>query len=88
MDTIIVQVQFEAETAYGKFRDALNIPSDEYDLLSQVEIDDMKQARIDKWVAYMKNPPASKPETKSEAQSRASELSKMLTELNAKIAGM
>ena len=88
MDEIIVQVQFKASTAYGEFRDALNIPKAEYDSLSQAEIDDRKQTRVDNWVSYMDSPKVSVAPTKAQLQIQAAELSSRLSELNTKIAGM
>lgn len=55
MDTIIVQIQFEQQTDYGLFRDSLNIPKDEYDQIDELEIEERKKNRINKWVAFMES---------------------------------
>lgn len=97
MDDIIVQVNFKADTYYGEFRDALNMPITDYECLSQDEIDDMKKMRVDNHVAFMDNlklnptPPPTKAELQAQAASitsRISELNTQKSELNSKIAGM
>ena len=88
MDTIIVQVQFEQQTDYGLFRDSLNIPKEEFDQMDELEIEERKQNRIDKWVAYMKNPPVAKLVSKVQLQIQADELSLKLSELKSKIESM
>lgn len=88
MDTIIVQVQFEQQTDYGLFRDSLNIPKEEFDQMDELEIEERKQNRIDKWVAYMKNLPVAKLVSKVQLQIQADELSLKLSELKSKIESM
>ena len=88
MDTISVQVQFEQQTDYGLFRDSLNIPKEEFDQMDELEIEERKQNRIDKWVAYMKNLPVAKLVSKVQLQIQADELSLKLSELKSKIESM
>ena len=52
-DTRIV---FEFATKYGVYRDALYLP--EGHGLSDAEIEAMKQARVDNWLAIVEAPPA------------------------------
>ena len=96
MDTIIVRVQFEQQTDYGLFRDALNIPKEEFDQMDELEIEERKQNRIDKWVAFMESTKNSPSEpTKSILQrqvisidSEIIRLNERKSELNSKIASI
>ena len=46
-----MKIDFEFETKYGVFRDALNF----YDgaIPSEAEIEAMKQQRVDNWIAFV-----------------------------------
>lgn len=55
----MLQIDFEFETAYGAFRDALHLPEDHG--LSEAEIQAMKQQRLDNWIAILTNPPTEEP---------------------------
>lgn len=46
-----MQIRFSYETKYGLFSDALNIPDNH--TFSDQEIEDMKQQRVDNWIAYI-----------------------------------
>ena len=52
----MVKIDFEFETAFGLFRDALHLPDDHG--LSDAEIESMKQERVDNWIAIVTAPPA------------------------------
>ena len=59
-----VRIIFEKEFEHGMFRDALYFTQEEYALLSEVEVEDMKQQRYDNWVAIvaeMSTPPVEAP---------------------------
>jgi hypothetical protein len=47
----MVTIDFEIETKYGTYRDALNLEDDHG--LSEQEIEAMKQQRADSWVAHV-----------------------------------
>jgi hypothetical protein len=47
-----MKIDFEYETEYGKFGDALWFPDDE-PLPSEAEIEAMKQQRLDNWLAIV-----------------------------------
>ena len=55
------QIIFEFPTKYGVFRDALYLPADHG--LSEVQIEALKQERLNNWLALVENPPPSVPET-------------------------
>lgn len=45
----MVGIDFEFDSAYGKFRDCLWLPDDH--TYTDVELDAMKQQRFDNWIA-------------------------------------
>jgi hypothetical protein len=49
----LIKIDFEAETQHGVFRDALNLPDDHS--FTDIEIEAMKQERINNWVAFVEN---------------------------------
>lgn len=51
-----MKIDFEFDSKYGVYKDALNLPDDHN--LSDAEIEAMKQQRFDRWVAYLEAPPA------------------------------
>lgn len=52
----MVKIDFEFQTAFGLYRDALYLP--EGHGLSDAEVEAMKQQRVDSWVAAVSAPPA------------------------------
>lgn len=50
-----IRIDFEFETEYGIFRDALHL--DNNDDYTQIEIDAMQQERVDNWIAIITAPP-------------------------------
>lgn len=55
-----MKIDFEFDTAHGKFRDALHLPDNH--ALSDAEIEDMKVQRRDNWIAVVEAPPVEEPE--------------------------
>lgn len=51
-----MKIDFEFETTYGVFRDALHLPDDHG--MTEDEIQAMKQQRLDNWLAIVNAPPA------------------------------
>ncbi len=51
----MVKIDFEFTTAYGMFRDALYLPDDH--TLTEHEILQLKQQRLDSWIYAVENPP-------------------------------
>jgi len=58
----MIKIDFERQTAYGMYRDAITLPDDH--TFTQAEIEAMMDTRVNNWVAYMDNPP--EPETVTE----------------------
>jgi hypothetical protein len=50
-----MKIDFEFETAQGKFADALHLPDDH--TFTDDEIQAMKQQRVDNWIAIVTAPP-------------------------------
>jgi hypothetical protein len=50
----MIKIDFEFQTVYGKFADALYLPDDH--TYSDAEIDVMKQQRLDNWIAIITAP--------------------------------
>jgi hypothetical protein len=49
-----MKIDFEFETQYGKFADALHLPDDQ--AFTDEEIQAMKQQRLDNWIAVITAP--------------------------------
>lgn len=49
------KIEFEFDTKYGTYRDALYLPEDHN--ISENEIEAMKQERLDNWIFAIENPP-------------------------------
>lgn len=50
-----MKIDFEFETAHGKFADALHLPDDH--AFTDDDIQAMKQQRVDNWIAVVTAPP-------------------------------
>jgi hypothetical protein len=55
----MVKIDFEFDSQYGVFRDALHLPEDHG--LSDAEIQALKQQRFDNWIAIVTAPPVESP---------------------------
>ena len=55
-----MRINFEYETAYGKFADAIWFPDDEP--MTPAEIESEKQRRLANWLAVVEAPPLPPPE--------------------------
>lgn len=53
---IRIQVPIEQTTPYGTFHDALYFTPAEYAALTEADIEALKQARVDAWVAAVSTP--------------------------------
>lgn len=51
-----MKIDFEFQTAYGLFRDALHLDDDHG--MSDEQIETMKQERVNNWIAVVSAPPA------------------------------
>lgn len=55
----MIKIDFEFESKYGVFRDALHLPDDHG--MTDEQIAAMKQQRFDNWIAIIEAPPAEVP---------------------------
>jgi len=56
-----MKIDFEFETQYGVFRDALYLPEDHN--FTTAQIAEMQTERLNNWLNIVENPPAPEPET-------------------------
>jgi hypothetical protein len=56
-----MKIDFEFTTKYGIFRDAIYLSDDH--ALSEADITELKQSRLDNWLYAIENPPEPEPET-------------------------
>ena len=50
----MIKIDFEFDSPYGVFRDALHLPDDHS--LSEAQIEALKQERLDNWLAILSMP--------------------------------
>lgn len=50
----MINIDFEFETKYGKFADAISFPDDEP--MTDEEVEAEKQRRLSKWIALIERP--------------------------------
>jgi hypothetical protein len=55
----MVKIDFEFDSPYGVFRDAIHLPDDHG--LTDDQIQAMKQQRFDNWLAIVNPPPVESP---------------------------
>lgn len=55
----MVKIDFEFDSPYGVFRDALHLPDDHG--MTDDQIQAMKQQRFDNWLAIINSPPVEEP---------------------------
>jgi hypothetical protein len=57
----MIKIDFEFDTQYGVFRDALHLPDDHG--MTDAEVQAMKQQRLDNWLAIVNAPAEETPPT-------------------------
>jgi hypothetical protein len=55
----MIKIDFEFDTPYGVFRDALHLPDDH--TFTDAEVQAMKEQRRDNWIAIVSAPPVEEP---------------------------
>ncbi len=83
MQDVRVQVIFRIDTPHGAYQDALWFTKEEYDKVTQAEIDIKKQERIDNWfkVVTTPAPELTKSENEAQIQSEIDNLAERITRL-------
>jgi len=56
----MISINFERETVYGTYRDALVLPDNH--TMTDAQIQEMMQQRVDNWLEFVNNPPQPEPE--------------------------
>jgi len=51
----MIKIDFEFQTQYGVYRDALHL--DDNHSFTEQDIEAMKQERVDNWIAIIESPP-------------------------------
>lgn len=57
----MIKIEFEFETQYGNFHDALYLPEDH--TYTEEQIVEMQLERLNNWIYILENPPEPDPET-------------------------
>lgn len=57
----MIKIDFEVDTKYGRYRDALYLPEDHG--MSDEQISTLQQERVSNWLYAIENPPSVEPET-------------------------
>lgn len=52
-----MKIDFEVQTEHGMYRDALYFTDEEYAALTEDDIEQLKQTRVDNWIAVITAPP-------------------------------
>lgn len=80
---IRIQVIFRADTSKGIYQDALWFTQEKYSKITQVDIDKMKQERIDNWIKIVSipAPELTKAEKLEQIQSEIDNLTLRIREL-------
>ena len=71
---VFIQVKFKEHTEVGEYNDAIYFTEDEYAVVDQKSIDQIKKKRVDNFVDSIKNPPPVEEPTKEELQKIMEEL--------------
>ena len=56
----MIKIDFEYETKYGWYKDALYLPDDH--TYTETQLAEMKQQRLNNWLSAIENPPVPEPE--------------------------
>lgn len=85
---IFIQIRIKEQTEIGEFNDSLYYTQEEFNNLSEMELQNAIKIRVDKWVAFVKEQPKIIPvePTKEELEVRKLELEMELNEIISKIA--
>lgn len=84
---VTIQVAISKETVYGLFNDSLHFTLDEFQALTDEEVEAEKTKRIDEWVAFVESESAKQPEEPTEAELLAwkAELQGQIAEIDSKL---
>ena len=83
-DPIQVQIKYKMSEDKLEYQDSLFYTAEEYEKLTQAEIDAEKQKRFDTWLTTVENPPVFEP-TLEQLEEEKALLEKQLAEVNENI---
>lgn len=83
-DKVSIKVEFTREVNGNNFTDSLYFTPEEYEALSEKQLDKLKKERVDNFQAYIDNPPQYEP-TKEELEVAKEMAVEQLAKLDEKI---
>lgn len=84
-DKVTIKVEFTREVNGNSFTDSLYFTPEEYEAMSEKELDAKKQERVDNFQAFIDNPPEPAEPTQEELEQSKETLAAELERLNEKI---
>lgn len=51
-----MQIDFSFETKYGVYSDCIHLTDEEYSVLSEYDIEEIKTERLNNWISIIENP--------------------------------
>ena len=84
-DKVSIKVQFTRQVNGNNFTDSLYFTPEEYEAMSEKQMDKLKQERVDNFQAIIDNPPQPPEPTKEELEQSKETLAAELERLNEKI---
>ena len=85
MDKVSIKVEFTRQVNGNNFTDSLYFTPEEYEAMSEKELEAKKQERVDNFQAFIDNPPEPAEPTKEELEQSKETLAAELERLNEKI---
>ena len=84
-DKISIKVEFTEEVNGNKFTDSLYFTPEDYEALSEKQLNSLKKERVDNFKAFIDNPPEPIEPTKEELEQQKQMLQDQVAELDARI---
>lgn len=84
-DKISIKVEFTEEVNGNKFTDSLYFTPEDYEALSEKQLNSLKKERVDNFKAFIDNPPAPPEPTKEELEQSKEILAEQLAKLEESI---
>lgn len=84
-DKISIKVEFTREVNGNKFTDALYFTPEDYEDITDKELETLKQERVDNFKAFIENPPQPPEPTKEELEQSKEILAEQLAKLEESI---
>ena len=85
MDKVSIKVEFTRQVNGNNFTDSLYFTPEEYEAMSEKQLNVLKQERVDNFQAIIDNPPQPPEPTKEELEQQKQMLQDQVAELDARI---